>query len=163
MPALSTGAHPQQSGDCPRERVDRVSPRPSQESLDSNSSTCGGALILPMSGITRPVSLECLSKLNDPCADKYAQERLYLQALPRYRVPDYEVLSVRGEFSQHQSRCAESYTRCRLDWWGVSWKSSSTTIDCGGTWARTVWRNCLASAATGGLRRGRLHQLSPCD
>ena len=36
-----------------------------------------------------------LSKLNAQCADKYAQERLYLQALPRYRVPDYEVLSVR--------------------------------------------------------------------
>jgi hypothetical protein len=36
-----------------------------------------------------------VAKLNGPCADKYAQERPHLQALPRYRVADYEVLSVR--------------------------------------------------------------------
>ncbi|NMF86796.1 IS21 family transposase [Nodosilinea sp. P-1105] len=34
-----------------------------------------------------------VSKLNNQCAEKYAQERSHLQALPRYRVADYEVLS----------------------------------------------------------------------
>ena len=36
-----------------------------------------------------------VAKLNDQCAAKYRQEQPYLQALPRYRVADYEVLTVR--------------------------------------------------------------------
>lgn len=35
-----------------------------------------------------------VAKLNERCASQYRQEREYLQPLPRYRVPDYEVLSV---------------------------------------------------------------------
>lgn len=36
-----------------------------------------------------------VAKLNAQCADKYRQEQPHLQALPRYRVTDYEVLTVR--------------------------------------------------------------------
>lgn len=35
-----------------------------------------------------------VAKLNERCASQYRQEQSYLQALPRYRVPDYEVLTV---------------------------------------------------------------------
>ena len=35
-----------------------------------------------------------VAKLNDRCAAQYRQEQPHLQALPRYRVPDYEVLTV---------------------------------------------------------------------
>lgn len=36
-----------------------------------------------------------VAKLNAHCAEPYRQEQQYLQALPRYRVADYEVLTVR--------------------------------------------------------------------
>lgn len=36
-----------------------------------------------------------VAKLNDQCAEKYRQEQPHLQSLPRYRVADYEVLTVR--------------------------------------------------------------------
>ena len=38
---------------------------------------------------------EVITKLNAKCAQKFATELPYLQALPRYRTADYEVLSVR--------------------------------------------------------------------
>lgn len=36
-----------------------------------------------------------VAKLNAQCAEPYRQEQPHLQALPRYRVADYEVLTVR--------------------------------------------------------------------
>jgi hypothetical protein len=37
----------------------------------------------------------CIEKLNAQHEDKYEEEKRYLQPLPKYRVPDYEVLSAR--------------------------------------------------------------------
>jgi hypothetical protein len=37
----------------------------------------------------------CIEKLNAQHADKYEEEKRYLQPLPKYRVPDYEVLTAR--------------------------------------------------------------------
>jgi hypothetical protein len=37
----------------------------------------------------------CVAKLNGQHADKYAQEQLALQPLPKHRIPDYEILTVR--------------------------------------------------------------------
>ena len=36
-----------------------------------------------------------VAKLNERCSDKFKQEQPYLQPLPKYRVADYEVLTVR--------------------------------------------------------------------
>jgi hypothetical protein len=34
-----------------------------------------------------------VAKLNQQCQQKYEQEKLHLQSLPKYRIPDYEILS----------------------------------------------------------------------
>ena len=38
---------------------------------------------------------QVVTTLNDRCADTFQREQPYLQTLPQYRVPDYEVLTVR--------------------------------------------------------------------
>ena len=38
---------------------------------------------------------QVVTTLNDRCADKFQHEQSYLQPLPTYRVPDYELLTVR--------------------------------------------------------------------
>lgn len=38
---------------------------------------------------------QVVTTLNNRCADKFQHEQPYLQALPKYRVPDYEILTVR--------------------------------------------------------------------
>jgi len=95
-----------------------------------------------------------LSKLNDPCADKYAQERLYLQALPRYRVPDYEVLSVRVS--------SRSTITVRRILYTVPSRLVGRQLEIQLYHNRLrgyLGQNCVAELprirATGGLRRGR--------
>ena len=34
-----------------------------------------------------------VTKLNQQCQQKYEQEKSYLQSLPKYRIPDYEILT----------------------------------------------------------------------
>jgi hypothetical protein len=36
-----------------------------------------------------------VSKLNQQCQEKFEEEKIYLQPLPKYRVPDYEMLTAR--------------------------------------------------------------------
>jgi hypothetical protein len=95
-----------------------------------------------------------VSKLNDPCAEKYAQERPHLQALPRYRVPDYEVLSVRVS--------SRSTITVRRILYTVPSRLVGRQLEIHLYHNRLrgyLGQNCVAELprirATGGLRRGR--------
>ena len=103
-----------------------------------------------------------VAKLNQQCQTKYEQEKDHLQPLPKYRTPDYEVLTAKvSKRSTIDVRCILYTVPSRLNWSSIG-TASIPRPDCRLSGA-TPSRGIAEEACQWQRQTSRpLHQLSPC-